>query len=409
MIACTVLTHNYSAEADVLARSFRAHNPDSEFVVLVVDDAEGGLLTGEAFESLVPSQIGIGREELQRRATMFTPVGLTGAAKPPLIRHLAKRDEPVVYLDADTCVYASLEPLAALAREHGLVLSPQTLDPHPLAAQRSAEQLFAADGPINTGLLAATDAAAPFLDWWAERTARRSVVDRQEGLFNEQGWLTPALTLFRHHLLRDRGCNVMGWNLHNRDVDWDGDTPMIDGEPLRHFHFNYGFRPDHPDVLTPYQRNPETDPARLWPSLADRPGAARICREYAKRLLDAGYMDARARPHRFAVMPEGAELEPWMRERYRAALIRAQLDDSNEPPNPFTHGQDAFLAWVRRAPAAHSGPLEARLDETERQLETTRHELESLRASRSWRSTRPLRAAADALRRATGAGPKRSA
>jgi hypothetical protein len=401
MIACTAVTRNYAAEAHVLAESFAEHNPGSRFVVCVIDDAGGEGLEGP-FETLSPLDTGIDLAELHRQATMFAPVGLTGATKPRLIRMLAAHGEPVIYLDADSWVHASLSPVAELVERHDLVFSAHSLDPHPLVGERSAEQLFAADGPINTGLLGATAAAEPFLEWWRERTARHSVFDRWHGLFQEQGWVTAALTLFPHHLLRDRGCNVMGWNLQDRDVEWDGDTPMIDGGPLRHFHFVYGFRADDPDVLAPAQRDPTSEAAALWPGLDDRPGVARLCREYAERLLAAGWRTARAQPHRFERPLDGSPLDQWMRDRYRSALIRAESAGEAEPPNPFTHGADTFRDWVETAPPPERAGPWMRTAAAEAEAERLRSLVNEITTSASWRLTRPLRALKGRLREPGG-------
>jgi hypothetical protein len=35
-----------------------------------------------------------------------------------------------------------------------------------------------------------------------------------------------------------------------------------------------------------------------------------------------------------------------MRASYRAALIHAEMSGEAEPPNPFTHGEESFRAWI---------------------------------------------------------------
>ena len=35
-----------------------------------------------------------------------------------------------------------------------------------------------------------------------------------------------------------------------------------------------------------------------------------------------------------------------MRASYRAALIEAERTGAAEPPNPFSHGEESFLAWI---------------------------------------------------------------
>jgi hypothetical protein len=414
----------------VLAESFLAHNPGAGFSILLVDGAREGFSASEPFELLVPADIGIDTRELARRASMYITQGLAASMKPKLLSELlARHPGAVLYLDADGCIYDELTPVAELAREHSLVLSPHTLDPHPLWPQDSPEQIIMRAGPINAGLLGVGPGAEPFLRWWGERTERRCVFDEPRGLMLAQTWLTLAGTLFPSHVLRDRGCNVAGWNLQARDVQWEGERPRIDGGPLRHFHFAGSYDPLHPEQLTPIAKH-----ARWWASPAERPGVARLSREYAARLLESGYREALASPVRHDAMPSGAPLAPWMRAVYRAALIDAEERGAPEPPNPFADGEARFLEWVRgRAPGeartlkqsdellARIGELEAARDEAiewaegasaqlrdaERTLAQQRVALDGLSAelerrratmervwrSPSWRLTRPLRAA----------------
>jgi hypothetical protein len=385
----------------VLAESFRRHNPQHRFFALAIDDLEGELDGGETFQALTPQQVGIDRDELHRRATMFTGQGLAVSAKPNVIRYLLRVGEPVLLLDADSCVYGDLGPVGELAARHSLVISPHSLDPHPLHEEDGVEQVCMRWGVMNTGLLATAGGAEPFLDWWAERTARRCVIDLQRGLVMDQGWVNVAMMIFEHHILRDRGCNVMGWNLQARDVEWRGEKPFIDGAPLRHFHFINSFDPKRSHVLAPFQEDSDMWlwPPEIWPSLDERPGVARICREYAGRLRAAGHVEWRASRGQFEDLPDGQPLERWMRERYRLAAIRAEIEGGEEPPNPFTHGADRFVDWVRRNGPPPDASPELRAGAAEAEVQTLRRLVGELTNSRSWKATRPLRSLGAALRR----------
>ncbi|HWX44265.1 MAG TPA: hypothetical protein VNY52_02970 [Solirubrobacteraceae bacterium] len=345
---CTVIARNYAAHARVLAESFLAHNPGAGFSVLIVDDPRRELADGAMFEVLGPADVGIEERELHRRATMYTAQGVVASLKSRLLTEMLARGQgPVVLLDADGCVYGDLTPIAELARRHSLVLSPHSLDPHPLWKVDSPEQTFIRAGVMNAGLLGVGDGGSEFLRWWAERTARRCVFDVQRGLMLAQTWLTLAMALFEHHVLRDRGCNVAGWNLHTRDVRWAGDVPEIDGGPLRHFHFACSYDPERPQRLTWREH------AHWWPTLDERPGVARLSREYATRLIAHGYRAASETPPLFDAMPGGTLLEPWMRASYREALLDAERDSTSEPPNPFSDGEERFQRWLHAQALGH--------------------------------------------------------
>jgi hypothetical protein len=350
---CTLTTRHYEAHARVLAESFLAHHPGARFSVLTIGYPEDALPRGERFEVLVPADVGIDEQELNRRATMYITQGVASSLKPHLLATLlARGPDAVLYIDADGCVYDQLTGLAELAERHSLLLSPHILDPHPIAGNERADPIWREDSPeqivmrsglMNAGLIGVGPGAERFLEWWSQRTSRRCVFDVSRGLALCQTWLTLATTIFEHHVLRDRGCNVAGWNLQARDVRWEGDTPTIDGVPLRHFHFAGGFDPEQPQRITPSAKN-----ASWWPSLEERPGTARVVREYAERLIAHGYREARAAPPLYDAMPGGAPIEPWMRSSYRTALVEAERADAAEPPNPFSDGAERFSNWLER-------------------------------------------------------------
>jgi hypothetical protein len=471
---CAIATRRYLAHARVLVRSFLEHHPEGRFSLLMVDSDEGGVIDDERFELLTPADMGVDERELHRRGTMYLAQGWADSFKPDLLCFLLARDgAPIVLLDADSCIYADLVPVVELASEHSLVLSPHNLDPLPLHGSNRHEERWRDDSPeqitmraglMNAGLIAVAPGAEHFLQWWSERTHLRCVFDEPHALMLCQTWLTLATVLFDHRLLRDRGCNVAGWNLHGRDVRWRGDTPEIDGGPLRHFHFAGSFDPDLPEQITPIESL-----ASWWASLRERPGAARVARQYAQALIDYGYRQVHAAPRPYDQAPDGRPIEPWMRASYRAAVIDAERDSSPEPPNPFSDGPNAFFDWLRGRTASelenhgrHAGggdtlsrrelttalldgdkmltrieELEAMRDEaivwakrTSDELEITSAErdrqseelsvllariqelhselaaqktmMDSIWSSPSWRLTKPLRAAKGLMTRATG-------
>jgi hypothetical protein len=193
------------------------------------------------------------------------------------------------------------------------------------------------------GLVAVGDGARPFLDWWDERTARRCIPKPGTGVFNEQAWLNLVPGLFDHHVVRYPGVNAAGFAMHYRDVVRENGSPTLPDGPLRHFHFLCGFDPHRPELLT-------TDPtiARHWPALQERPGLARLARDYAERLLAAGYDEGRAANAPFDRLPDRLATTPLLRSLYRDAVIEADAIGDQEPPNPWDAGSAPFLAWLNQ-------------------------------------------------------------
>jgi hypothetical protein len=140
--------------------------------------------------------------------------------------------------------------------------------------------------------------------------------------------------------LRDPGWNLMGWNLASHELSWTGARYLVDGLPLRFFHFCGGFDPHDPTLLTrrsdlPWSRQRVEGPTR---GLAEK---------YADRLLSAGYDQQMASPNGYSRLVDGSAVDSVMRFVYRHALIASENDGSAEPPNPFFPGEEwAFLAWL---------------------------------------------------------------
>jgi len=391
MHGCTAIARNYLAHASVLAQSFLEHHPHATFTVLVVDaDGTEPRTVGPA-DVLVPTDCGIAREELHRMALMYSTQGLVSALKPTLARELLARDgAPVLFLDADSCVYGALDDVARLAAEHTLVVTPHTTHPLGPPDTDGREREIMRWGVMNGGFFAVGPGAEPFLAWWSQRMARYCVIDRERSLAYSQPWLTLAVAAFQSAVLRDPGVNASGWSLSD-EVEWRDDRPRLRGAPLRDFHFAGRFDPERPDDASSVAQT-----RAQWPAREPGPGTLRLRREYAGRLLDAGWRETHALPPGFTTLADGTPLDAAIRARYRAALLDAERTGGPEPPNAFTDGEAAFAAWLGSARAADvEQPQRVQLEraELENERDVLAGEVVALRREReAWLAER------DALR-----------
>ena len=134
-------------QARVLASSVRRHHPDARVVVLLSGEpVVAG--DGEPFEALSLAELA-GPEPASRGGRL-----LADALRPRMLQQVLDGGADVaVFLDAETCVYGSLEPAVSLAREHGLVVV-RRLTALPEDRRTSESSDVIAAGMISPALLA---------------------------------------------------------------------------------------------------------------------------------------------------------------------------------------------------------------------------------------------------------------
>ncbi|MGE0026122.1 MAG: methyltransferase domain-containing protein [Thermoleophilia bacterium] len=344
MNACTIVARNYLGQATVLAESFAAHHPGGSLTTLVID-AEAGLPDGlsPALGAVGFEATGLDATEYHRMAACYSVVEFATAVKPFLLRALlAGGLSDVTYLDPDIEVFADLSDIGALAREHGVVLTPHLERPLPRDARMTDIEAVVRDaGVFNLGFVGVGASALPFLDWWAERLARDCIVDVRRALFVDQRWIDLVPGYFPHHILRDPTIDVAWWNMALRRLERDGDGWTVEGLPLRFFHFS-GYDPRRPHLLSTHAG----EVPRVL--MSEQPALRALCDGYAAKLRAAGHDRLREQAYGFASTAAIVPLDARARDVYRRALIDAEERGDEEPPNPFgPDGDAAFLAWLR--------------------------------------------------------------
>ncbi len=351
--ACTIIARNYLAHARVLADSFFAYHPDGSFTVLLIDD-ETTTFDGrrESFSCVRLSDIGLEPAEIGRLAAIYDVTELATAVKPVLLRHLLSTRTDVIYLDPDIKIYGSLEGASRLAREHGIVLTPHTMEPIPRDGRWIDDFHILAAGVYNLGFIAVGSGSSAFIDWWWQRTRREARIDPTRMMFTDQRWVDFVPSFFDHFILKDPTYNVAYWNLHSRELTWTGENYLVNGRPLTFFHFS-GFDGKRPHLLSKHQGG------RPRILLSDRPAVARICQDYQKSLERAGVSEESVAPYGWRALPSGLLFDRHMRRLYREELDAFQEGRGPEPPNPF--GPDVrFIDWLREPVAGGLSPRVSR-------------------------------------------------
>jgi glycosyltransferase involved in cell wall biosynthesis len=264
---CSIAGPSTLPHARVLASGLRREHAEARVVVLVSGEPVV-VGDGEPFEAISLAELA-GPEP----ASGGGGRALVDALRPRLLqRALDDGADVAVFLDAEICVYGSLEPALALARERGLVAVRRVSALPEDGARPSYRDLLAA-GIVSPAFLAVSSSAdgERFLRWWSERVAQPGEATAR--------WLDLAADLFPFAVLGDPGYNVSFWNLHERPLERRDEQLFAGGEPLRSIHYD-GFRPDEPHRL---------GRADGRVRVSDDPVLAQLCADYAERVLAAGW------------------------------------------------------------------------------------------------------------------------
>jgi glycosyltransferase involved in cell wall biosynthesis len=354
---CTIAARNYLPSVELLVESFRAHHRHVPVSVLLVDGSPEESYRDLPFEVVFPSALPLPPNEFGRMATYYDVTELSTGLKPFLLQALLDRgDDVVMYLDPDIEVFKPLDDLFALAEDADLALTPHVTQPIPRDGYSFAEESLLLSGHFNLGFVALSARSRPFLEYWKERTLRYAVRDVGSGYFTDQRWIDAVPSLFPHVVVRDRGCNVAYWNLHERTIEHTEEGWTAAGEALRFFHFS-GHRAEDPFVLSAHLAGiPRV-------RLDENPFLRRLLHERAQRLA-AVQNGTRAVPYRFDRTALGLRVDPPIRRAYWKAVIEAEAAGAEPPPHAFEHdGGAAFLEWLR-APVGPSSVVPRHLEAT---------------------------------------------
>ena len=343
--AYTIVSRAYVPQARVLCGSFLRHHPDGQFWALLVDDARREIADDEEpFSVLRLEDLDLDLGEIHRMAMLFGS-RLIAAIKPWICEHLLGRAaDHVIYIDSDFVIFASLDPLARAAREHGVALVPHVREPIPVDGLLPDYTTILGVGTFNAGMFAVGRKGQPFLDFLKERLRRECRTDVPAMRVNEQRWLDFVPALFDHSVVRDPGFDVAPWNIHERHISKKGGHYLVSDQPLRAFHFS-GFDPRIPSVLSSrdYWERPRTP-------MSEEPDLVQLCNDYREALNAAGFDRHHEIPFAFDYLPNGSPIYGSLRSLYAKALHEAEAAGQPGPPDPFDPAQSTeFTEWFTKA------------------------------------------------------------
>ena len=329
-------TFSYLNRARVLFQTVKRFHPDWETVALMTDRAPPGFvfdIEKEPFDRVVWAQ-DLGVANFDGWLFKHDVVEISTAVKGPFIHQACGwGSDAVIYLDPDTALFASLEPLERWLEDYDILLTPHLIDPNddPVAIQDN-DMSASRTGIFNLGFVAirTTGEGLRFAKWWSDRLQNYCYDDMANGIFVDQKWCDHVPALFdKVKVVRDAGYNVASWNLSRRRVEIDkAGAITVNGSPLRFWHFT---------KLGPLG---DTMTKRY---AGDRYPVYEIWNWYKDRVANASEAGIPERWWAYQSYDDGAPIE-----RGHRLLYRHRADLQTAFPNPFATGDGSFRQWLDR-------------------------------------------------------------
>ena len=278
----TVVTEDHLPFARTLVRMATDHSWEGQCVVVLVDcDPECAELPNGCL--VLPWDRLLSQDNREFLLKRYDIAEVCYAVKPIAIDHLLSNGfDRAHYLDSDIGVFDSLAGVDTSLKACSIQLTPHCLEDLPLDGKVPDQLTLLRAGVFNAGYVGvrSTPVGHCFLRWWADTTRRFGYVDPYLGMLGDQRWLDLVPAKFVEvRILRDKGLNVGYWNLHERQLRFDGNAYLVDESALVFFHFS-GFEPHTPSVLSKFQDRHRVEAGGAL---------SRISSEYAKAVIASGY------------------------------------------------------------------------------------------------------------------------
>lgn len=302
----TVCNIAYLPKALVLADSLREHN-QTRLNVILFDKKQDLTPHAEAVDITWVEDLCL--PEWKQLAFTYDIIEFSTSLKPYIALKLLETHSRVIFLDPDTAVYSSLDPILKDLDASPVILTPHYIKPQPDTESESDLGMMRF-GSFNLGFFAVRqDAEASyFLNWWNRRCIDFCFMESQFGLSTDQKWVSIAPCFFDFLKISfNPGYNASAWNTFERTLtEKKGGQYMVNTDyPLVFFHFS-NFDHTDPQYLN---KRASCEKGKHY-ELLDELG-----RDYSKKLKH--YEETVKRPpYSFDYMSDGSYISPTLRRAY---------------------------------------------------------------------------------------------
>ncbi|MEW6088370.1 MAG: putative nucleotide-diphospho-sugar transferase [bacterium] len=315
----TVCNLAYMPKALVLAESVLKFN-NIKLIIYLID--KKATIDLSAVEANIVWIEDVGIPDFYELAFKYDIIELSTSLKPYLTLKLFERFKKVIFLDADTCLYDSVEPVLCDLDGHSVVLTPHYTTPQSDNFSES-DMAMMRFGSFNLGFYAVKNSleGVSFLKWWSNRCLQFSFMESQFGLSTDQKWVTIAPCLFKDiYISFNLGYNTAAWNSYERFITKDSEGRYLVNKiyPLIFFHFSNfdGADPEYLNKRSLYEKN------------VKRPDLLELGTAYGEK-LSAKKTGAESIKYGFDYMSGGEYISPTLRRAY--ACILKELPPGHDP------------------------------------------------------------------------------
>lgn len=333
--AFTSFTYSYLNRARVLAATLRKCHPDCVIWAVLSDKEPAGFdidWSAEDFDRVLTVEDLMGERTEPWMFGMDVVEACTAIKGVAMKRILAEEScQKLLYFDPDIALLNPVDNIIEALEQYSIVLTPHQIDFEP-ANNRIAildnEICSLNHGAYNLGFIAIRKdkEAKRFSQWWADRLLDWCYDEKEIGLFVDQKWCDLVPCFFDNVLvLRDPGSNVASWNISQRKMTFDDGKALINGKPLRFYHFTklgaLG------DTMTMRYAQQNIEIYELWRWYRDA-----VAKNTDSRISNKYWY--------YGNFDNGVEIP-----RAARKLYRDRSDLKNHFKNPF-HVADGFFGWL---------------------------------------------------------------
>ena len=307
----TICSGNYFPYARILLTSLQKYHPEATLFLCLADKLQPDAELGIEGVGLIPAE-DLAIPNFADFAFRYEIMEFNTAVKPFVMQDLIENRgfEEVVYLDPDIELFAPMSPVFdAFAKGADFVVTPHLTEPAEFGEFPDDIGIMKA-GIYNLGFIAVNNSpdGISFLHWWGRRLRFQCVHKISEGIFVDQKFVD-LLPAFHENvaILRDRSLNVAYWNLDQRELTKTDAGWLINGQPLRFFHFS-GISAKAPHRLSKYT---ERFRDNLTPALQE------IILHYIAKLKHFGFGRTANPEYGYARFTNGIAIADIMRRCYR--------------------------------------------------------------------------------------------